>query len=243
MTQNILLDPNIRDWVLFPLIAMVIFLGILRHYASILMRTHRQPKMDCMCHANTAKRARRLLLEGRKLPQAAFQERVRAMREGPLKKNIEVDPMEMMNDPNMLGEMMKGNMLSMLPSMGMMMLVSHFFSGFVVAKFPFVLAPRFRGMMQRGVEIDDLDCSYVTSLSMYFLIAFGSNSIIQLLLGEESAASDHTALMSQMNGGGPQQPVDYTKLFKSLSLDLEYAQDKHKWEYENAPHLLLRGES
>ncbi|CBH15494.1 Integral membrane protein DUF106, putative [Trypanosoma equiperdum] len=241
MTQNILLDPSIRDWVLFPLIALVIFVGILKHYASILMKTSASPKMETMCCANTVNCARHLLSEGRKLPSEAFQQRVKALREGPLKKKIEVNPMEIMNDPTVLGDMMKGNVLSMLPSMGMMMLVSYFFSGFVVAKFPFVLASRFRGMMQRGVEIDDLDCNYVTSLSMYFLIMFGSNSVLQLLLGEGGIPDENAMMMNSMSGGGPQQPVDYNKVFKSLSDELEYAQDKHRWVYGDAPRLLLEG--
>ncbi|KAG8347831.1 putative Integral membrane protein DUF106 [Trypanosoma vivax] len=241
MAQNILLDPSIRDWVLFPLIAMVIFVGILRHYASILMCTRAAPKVGKNCCANIVNYSRHLLVEGKNLPPEAFRQRVQATREGPLQKTVEVDPMEMMNDPSVFGDMMKNNILSILPSMGMMMLVSYFFSGFVVAKFPFVLAPRLRGMMQRGVEIDDLDCNYVTSLSMYFLIMFGSNSVLQLL-GLDDASSEHAVMMNQMSGAaGPQQPVDYTKLFKSLSEELEFAQDRHKWVYESAPRLLLQG--
>ncbi|EKF27786.1 hypothetical protein MOQ_008481 [Trypanosoma cruzi marinkellei] len=241
MSQNILLDSNIRDWVLFPLIAIVIFVGILRHYAGLLMKSHPKPKMEKMCCVNIANYGKLLLVEGKKLSPEAFSRRAEAMRQGPLQKKVEVDPIEMMNDPSMMGEMMKNNILMMVPNMGMMMLVSYFFSGFVVAKFPFGLASRFRGMMQSGVDISDLDCNYVTSLSMYFLIMFGSNGLLQLLLGADAGGSDQAMLMSQMNGGGPQQPVDYGKVFKSLVEELEFAQGGHKWMYENAPELLLQG--
>ncbi|RNF11858.1 hypothetical protein TraAM80_00693 [Trypanosoma rangeli] len=241
MSQNILLDSSIRDWVLFPLIAIVIFVGMLRHYAGLLMKSPQKPKMDKVCCINVANYGKLLLGEGKNLSPEAFRRRAEAMRQGPLQKKVGTDAMEMMNDPNMMGEMMKNNILMMVPNMGMMVLVSYFFSGFVVAKFPFGLASRFRGMMQNGVEISDLDCNYVTSLSMYFLIMFGSNGILQLLLGADANGGDQALIMSQIGGGNPQQPVDYGKVFKSLAEELEFVQDGHKWVYKNAPQLLLQG--
>ncbi|RNF08942.1 uncharacterized protein Tco025E_07065 [Trypanosoma conorhini] len=241
MSQNILLDSNIRDWVLFPLIAIVIFVGMLRHYAGLLMKSPPKPKINKMCCVNIANYGRLLLGEGKALSPEAFQRRAEAMRQGPLQKKVELDAMEMMNDPSMMGEMMKNNILMMVPNMGMMMLVSYFFSGFVVAKFPFGLASRFRGMMQSGVDIINLDCNYVTSLSMYFLIMFGSNGILQLLLGADADGGEQALMLSQMSGANPQQPVDYGKVFKSLAEELEFTQGCHKWAYENAPQLLLQG--
>jgi len=43
--------------------------------------------------------------------------------------------------------------------------VSFFFSGFVVAKVPFALTMRFRQMLQRGVDLQGLDVTYISSLS------------------------------------------------------------------------------
>jgi hypothetical protein len=40
--------------------------------------------------------------------------------------------------------------------------VTFFFSGFVMGKVPFGLSPRFRPMLQRGVDLASLDVSYFT---------------------------------------------------------------------------------
>ena len=90
---------------------------------------------------------------------------------------------------------MKGNLVQMVPQMLTMAWVNFFFSGFIVARVPFPLTQRFRGMLQRGVDLPGLDVTYVSSLSWYFLIVFGLSGVLQLLLGE--ATVNDTALMQQ----------------------------------------------
>lgn len=92
--------------------------------------------------------------------------------------------MDMLSDSSMMTNMLKGQFMTMVPNIGMMMLISAFFSGFVVAQFPFSLSPRLRGMVQQGLDIDDLDGNYVTSLSMFFIIMSGSEGLLSLLLGQ-----------------------------------------------------------
>lgn len=239
MDQNILLDPSIRDWVLLPLIAIVIFVGILRHYVTLLMTSQPKPNMVQICNANIANYGRLLIQSNRLLSVDAFKSRVDELVGTTLKKKVDApNPMEMMNDPNMLMGLMKNQFTNMIPNIGMMMLVSHFFSGFVVAKFPFSLSQRFRGMIQRGLDIDDLDCTYVTSLSMYFLIMFGSQGILQLLLGQDATVNDQAMMMQHMTAA-PGQQVDYSKVFKQLSEELDFMKDRHKWGYAKAPDALL----
>lgn len=50
-------------------------------------------------------------------------------------------------------------------------------------------------MLQRGVDIHNLDVKYVSSLSLYFLILFGLNGLQSLILGAESDEE-----MRKMNG-------------------------------------------
>lgn len=71
----------------------------------------------------------------------------------------------MMSDPSMMMDMMKKNLNMIVPQMLSMFWVNFFFSGFVIAKIPFPLTQKFRGMLQRGVDLQSLDVTYVSSLS------------------------------------------------------------------------------
>ena len=93
-------------------------------------------------------------------------------------------------------------------------------------------------MLQRGVETPDMDVTWVSSLSWYFLNLFGLRSIFTLLLGEDNAADgmrDMTA-MSQM-GVSPGQPQDFNKLFLAESENLELT--PHNWELDDIEVRLL----
>lgn len=79
--------------------------------------------------------------------------------------------------------------------MATMAWVNFFFTGFVVAKVPFPLTQKFRGMLQRGVDLQSLDVTYVSSLSWYFLNVFGLRGLLSVALGEETV--DDTAIMQQ----------------------------------------------
>lgn len=240
MTQNILLDPAIRDWVLFPLIVLMIFVGILRHYVTLLLKSTPKVKLTTANDAKPVSYARLLLVNGRYLSPSGYKqrsERFCGQGSGLLRKKVEHNPMEAMSDPSMMGDMMKNNMTMMIPNIGMMTVVSYFFSGFVIAKFPFSLSARTRGLTQRGVDIDNLECSYVTSLSMYFLILFGLQGILKLLLGDNEG--DETKMQMQMMQQPANQPVDYSKVFKQLLEEMEFEADRYKWSLDDATKRLL----
>ena len=92
-------------------------------------------------------------------------------------------------------------------------------------------------MVQKGVDIDNLDCSYVTSLSMYLLMLFGLQGITTLLLGDNQG--DEAAMMQAQMGMGQQQkgPVDYGKIFKQLAEELEFEADRYRWVVQDSAKL------
>lgn len=98
-------------------------------------------------------------------------------------------PANPMTDPaameGMMG-MMKGNMAMMIPQTLIMGWINAFFSGFVVLKLPFPLTPKFKSMLQSGVQTRDLDVRWVSSISLYFLCMFGLQSVFIYLLGNDN---------------------------------------------------------
>lgn len=54
-------------------------------------------------------------------------------------------------------------------------------------------------MTQRGVDLANLDVSYVSSLSWYFLVMFGMNDLYSLILGD--GADGEEARIMQMQVG------------------------------------------
>ena len=56
--------------------------------------------------------------------------------------------------------------------------------------------------MQRGVDLSDLDVSYVSSLALYFLLMFGLNDVYAILLGEGSEMDEQRMMQMQVSIGG-----------------------------------------
>ncbi|RKO95023.1 DUF850-domain-containing protein, partial [Caulochytrium protostelioides] len=116
---------------------------------------------------------------------------------------------------------LKKNMVMLIPQTLIMSWINFFFSGFVLIKLPFPLTVRFKAMLQRGVETQDMDVRWVSSLSWYFLNLFGLKNVYTLLLGEGNGAegvSDMGAMgaMGGAPGANPMQPAqDMAPVFKS----------------------------
>lgn len=56
----------------------------------------------------------------------------------------------------------------------------------VIVRLPFPLTLRFKLMLQRGIDTSDMDVTWVSSISWYFLCLFGLNAIFRLILGDEN---------------------------------------------------------
>merc|ERR1712167_271115 len=97
-------------------------------------------------------------------------------------------------------EMMKGQFLNMIPNIVIGYLINMLFSGFLIAKVPFPLTFRFKSMLQRGVELPDLDASWISSASWYFICIFGLRRLYSLILGENNQADPGRLMQQQMEG-------------------------------------------
>mmetsp|Transcript_33045 Transcript_33045/g.55307 ORF Transcript_33045/g.55307 Transcript_33045/m.55307 type:complete len:257 (-) Transcript_33045:511-1281(-) len=224
---DVYLDAQIRNWVLVPISLTMFVVGVLRHFVNKLMtRTDVKVELKSIREAQCVLRSQRLRANVGYIPHKAF----RAKRHfftnkenGVLNEKIEsvANPMSPMGmpggqpaDPSMLVDMMKKNLGMVVPQMLIYNWVTFFFSGFVVAKVPFPLTMRFRSMLQRGIDVNSLDITYVSSLSWYFLNLFGMRGLFTLVLGENTV--DDTAIMQQqmtmgMNGADPSKAYQIEK--------------------------------
>ena len=92
-------------------------------------------------------------------------------------------------------------------------------------------------MLQRGIETSEMDVSWVSSLSWYFLLLFGLRSIFVLFLGDENAADSMRDMQAMGGMAAPGQPVDMDRLFTVEKENLE--QHLHKWELADVEQRLL----
>ncbi len=248
---EIALDPAIRDWVLLPIVVVMFLMGILRNNVSKLLRKEVPPKIDQVRQKNQLMRAQRLRANAQFVPHAAFAARKHYFchkdsdesKCGILARKQEApDAMGAMQDPNMMMNMMQGNMAMMVPQMVMMGIVNFFFSGFVIGKIPFPLTPSFKGMLQRGILLTSLDTAYVTSLSWYFLVMFGMSGLYSIVLGAGAETDDTKMMQAQMGMAGGQQPAQQPDMNKIFAAELENLQlIEHKWFVDAAEERLLRG--
>eukprot|EP01055_Gregarina_sp_Pseudo9_P004227 Gregarina_sp_Pseudo_9__4226@NODE_437_length_2833_cov_19_972799_g413_i0_p2_GENE_NODE_437_length_2833_cov_19_972799_g413_i0NODE_437_length_2833_cov_19_972799_g413_i0_p2_ORF_typecomplete_len304_score28_65EMC3_TMCO1/PF01956_16/1_5e03EMC3_TMCO1/PF01956_16/1_5e21_NODE_437_length_2833_cov_19_972799_g413_i019222719 len=116
-------------------------------------------------------------------------------------------------DPSAMAGMMKYNVGFLILNGGLAYLISFLFSDSVVAKTPFPLTPTFKPLLQRGIEVNDLDTAYVSAISWYFLILFCSGSYSFLLnraLGSVrdsyNVLADLDPMMAMTMGGAGASP-------------------------------------
>lgn len=126
-------------------------------------------------------------------------------------------------------EQAKRSLLMMVPQTMIMGWVNFFFTGFVLIRLPFPLTQRFKLMLQRDIDTPDLDVSWVSSLSWYFLNLYGLDAIYRLVMGNNSAADSMRDMAAFGAGAGaammqnqmPGQQMDYAKLHAAERDSLE----------------------
>ncbi|KAI9513194.1 integral membrane protein DUF106-domain-containing protein [Russula earlei] len=245
---SLYLDPQIRDWVLFPITLVMILVGVLRHYVVFLLQS--SPKRL----PRAAIREQRALVRSNVLRatstnspiplsfyQAISQDLSKAfaegtyLKDGPPKQGETPAPPNPLSDPAAMDGMMAGmrtQMVMMVPQMIVMGWINFFFEGFVLIKLPFPLTLGFKSMLQRGIQTRDMDVRWVSSLSWYFLNFFGLNGLYRIILGGDEAANVSQNLAASpfaMNTPQVTQPQDLNKLLKAERDHLEFAEGVHQW--------------
>ncbi|XP_073055976.1 uncharacterized protein [Primulina eburnea] len=242
MAEDLVLDTAIRNWVLIPLSVVMVLIGILRYFASKLIRSDQVPDIKMVKEGQVIIRARNLRAAANFIPEKSFRARrfYFSNEENGLlhvPKGQAPNPQaQMFSDPNMAMDMMKKNLSMIIPQTLTFAWVNFFFSGFVAAKIPFPLTQRFRAMLQNGIDLSTVDVSYVSSRSWYFLNLFGLRGLFSLILGEDNATDD-TQRMMQMSGFG----FDPTRSLSAEKDNLDIVQ--HDWalpKFEQRAEAVLK---
>ncbi|KIJ70206.1 hypothetical protein HYDPIDRAFT_79326 [Hydnomerulius pinastri MD-312] len=259
-SMSLYLDPQIRDWVLFPITLVMILVGVLRHYVVVLLQA--TPKKL----SRAGIREQRALVRSQILRATSanspipplyyktisqhLSEAFKAgtyLKDGPPKGDATSGAPNPFSDPAAMDGMMAGmktQMVMMVPQMVIMGWINFFFQGFVLIKLPFPLTLGFKSMLQRGIETPDMDVRWVSSLSWYFLNFFGLNGLYRLILGgDDSTDSSRDMTMSPFAAMGtaqPGQPQDFAKLYKAERDNLEFAEGLYAWVGEEMDVKILR---
>ncbi|RYH21099.1 DUF106 domain-containing protein [archaeon] len=205
MSEDLLvLDTAIRDWVVLPMVVLVLLVGMGRHYVQALIKSDVKITESDLAEMRAKQNlavGSRLRQHGKFLSPEAYNKRKSYLirKKTGLLREKAPPPGNPMSNPMQMMDMMKGQLTFMLPNFAMMGFVSYFFAGFLCLKVPFSMpSSRFRLMLQRGVDLNTLDASYVSSLSWYFLITFGISGVYKLVLGEDTDLDDTKMMQMQV---------------------------------------------
>lgn len=144
----LLIDPAIRDWVLLPLLALVVVLHFVRLYAMRLTASDAAPDVDELKQRSTVARAQRLRANGGFITGQGFamrKDHLLSAAHGQLRDEAVAD-----KPPNPLAQpdMMKQQLLGMVLGYGPLMWISSFVTGFLLVQIPFPLTERFKSLTQ-----------------------------------------------------------------------------------------------
>ncbi|WVR09076.1 hypothetical protein IAU60_006137 [Kwoniella sp. DSM 27419] len=259
--QDLYLDPSIRDWVLIPITLIMVLVGVLRHYVTLLLNSAPKKQAAAAVREQRAMGRSALLRQTASLsplPPAQYKALSTSFAAGlasgeylkpvPVSKDEDAGPANPLEGAQMdtMMEGMKKQAVMMVPNMVIMQYINVFFSGFVIMRLPFPLTAGFKSLLSRDLPMPDLDVRWVSALSWYFLNLFGLNGVFKLILGSNNAAVDTRDLtaMSALSGAGagmmpgPGQP-DMSKLFKSEVENLALAEGLYKWVGEGIEDRVL----
>jgi len=249
-SQDLLLDPSIRNWGVLPILVFVLCINLLRVYLTHLGKSNKAPELDDLRRRQTLARADRLRAHGNYIHQRGFNARKawfvdKEKGEGVLLEEGVPGAVNPMSNPMGMMEMVKGQAYFGMTQMGMMQFSEMFFSGFVLVKIPFALTTSFKGMLQRGIELSTLDASYVSATSWMFLVAFGVKDLQRLFAYDEAPLQEEARVYAQQLGGvpvggGPPAPMgfDCAKMFVAAKEGLEVI--RHRYALEEVEKRVLR---
>lgn len=226
--SDLIVDPQIRVWVFLPIIIITFTLSIIKHYVSYLISSPKEVDLEQIADGAMILRGKLLRDNGNYIPKSGFTMRKQHFVNEKFGWLLSPRPNASQNlftDPTKVTDMMKSNVVNILPMFAIGGWIVWMFSGFLIARVPFPLTIRFKSMLQSDIQLISLDASWVSSVSWYFLNVCGLKSIYELILNENFNDPDN--FDRQMSDFAANLPQDIQNLFKR---ELEaFKMTEHDW--------------
>ncbi|EGW30108.1 uncharacterized protein SPAPADRAFT_52938 [Spathaspora passalidarum NRRL Y-27907] len=236
-TSDLVLDPQLKYWVLLPISIAMVLVGLIRNNITTLLQP--SPKLQPYKQERERHfldRAKSFTAHNHILTPEEFATRKQYLlakltsndflavspEEATTKQQ---DPLAQLTDPKnneMMMNMALSSILNYIPQTVIMTWVNTFFSGFIIMKLPFPLTDGFKSMLQNGIATPDLNVSYVSAISWYFVNLLGLRPVYSLLACQEEADSIQQQQQQQqpMNIAGPGAPK-MDKVFKAEAENIQ----------------------
>uniref|UniRef100_A0A8C5PW15 ER membrane protein complex subunit 3 n=1 Tax=Leptobrachium leishanense TaxID=445787 RepID=A0A8C5PW15_9ANUR len=210
---ELLLDSNIRLWVVLPIVFITFFVGMIRHYVSILLQSDKKLTQEQVSDSQVLIRSRVLRENGKYIPKQSFLMRkffFNNAEDGFFKKT-------------------KRKVVPPSPMTGILQLSVD--ECVILRKLEYPLVISFYAAYIKHLLKSYTSCWVVSSASWYFLNVFGLRSIYSLILGQDNAADQSRVMQEQMTGAAMAMPADTNKAFKTEWEALELTD--HQWALED----------
>ncbi|SBT77554.1 ER membrane protein complex subunit 3, putative [Plasmodium ovale] len=252
--DTLILDERIRIYALLPIFIIVLLVCIIKSNIAQMSRPTIKMDVEKLRQNNFLARFTQLKINHGFISPVAFLSRkyffnkpqVGFFNDMPEQAN----PFDTLlkQDPSDLFGMVKNQIPFLVLQLGLGFLINLFFSGYLVAKIPFPLTYKFKSTLQMGMDIELLDMKFVSSLSWYFLVMFGSNgliSIIDYFVLQDRDRSQNNPMDNLMGSPNPliKQPVnvnnvpDLKKFYEKKKAELETV--RYKFLLENIEYNLV----
>ncbi|CAI5760140.1 unnamed protein product [Candida verbasci] len=232
-TPDLLLDLQLKYWVLLPISLAMVLVGLLRSNITYLLQPN--PKLQPYKQVRESQflfKAKQFRENNDILTTEEFEMRknyyIKTLKSDEFyasKPNVaktdEFSPLDPTQNEALMS-MAKSNLLNYIPQTLIMGWVNYFFAGFVIMKLPFALTDGFKAMLQNGIDTPNLNVRYVSSISWYFVNLFGLKPIYSLIMGndeaEELIKQQNQNQMPQLSGPG-QPKID--KIFNNEAENIQ----------------------
>lgn len=204
---DFVLDSRIQLWVLLPISLATLAMALMRRTLSLLAVDEIPPTILKTSDAQLLGRSANLRISPGIISHDQFASRQHYLsheRTGALlSPRYEArGATSALMSPQTLANQVTGLMSSIVPQMILGAWASWLFAGVAVCRLPFPLSPRYRGMLQSGMEAagQNVAVHYVSALSWYLLNLFGNAGIVHVFTyGTEEVATPNIAVQVQMS--------------------------------------------